>query len=125
MILAQLQSVGGGAEITDMGDSSLLESRFADASQSEVAKQFGEEFVAGLALLSPGHWEGPIASGFGVHLVFVSERAEGRIPVLAEARDAIRREWENARRLEANERFYQELLKRYTVTVEAQKTAAP
>ena len=28
------------------------------------------------------------------------------------------REWDNARRQEANERFYQDLLKRYKVTVE-------
>ena len=33
-------------------------------------------------------------------------------------RDAVRREWANARRLEANEKFYQELLKRYAVTIE-------
>jgi len=34
------------------------------------------------------------------------------------ARDAASREWANARRLEANEKFYQDLLKRYTVTIE-------
>jgi hypothetical protein len=33
-------------------------------------------------------------------------------------RDSVRREWDNAQRLEANEKFYQELLKRYTVTIE-------
>ena len=40
------------------------------------------------------------------------------MPALAEVRDAVRREWGNTRRLEANAKFYQELLKRYTVTVE-------
>ena len=53
-----------------------------------------------------------------MHLVFVSERTEGRVPALDEVRDAVRREWANARRLEANEKFYQELLKRYVVTIE-------
>ena len=53
-----------------------------------------------------------------MHLVFVSERVEGRVPALAEVRDAVRREWDEARRLEANEKFYQELLKHYTVTIE-------
>jgi hypothetical protein len=50
--------------------------------------------------------------------VFVSETTEGRAPTLEEIRDAVRREWANARRLEANEKFYQDLLKRYTVTIE-------
>jgi parvulin-like peptidyl-prolyl isomerase len=66
----------------------------------------------------PGQWQGPVESGFGVHLVWVSERTEGRLPALAEVRDAVRREWASAQRLEVKEKFYQELLKRYAVTVE-------
>jgi hypothetical protein len=52
------------------------------------------------------------------HLIYISERMEGRMPPLAEVRDAVRREWANARRAEANETFYQTLLQRYTVTIE-------
>jgi hypothetical protein len=48
----------------------------------------------------------------------VSERTAARLPTLAEVRPAVRHEWANARRLEANEKFYQDLLKRYTVTIE-------
>ena len=59
-----------------------------------------------------------------MHLVFVSERTEGRLPALAEVRDAVRREWDDARRLEANEKFYQDLLKHYTVTIEGLEPAA-
>jgi hypothetical protein len=123
-LLAQLQQAGGRVEISGIGDSSLLEPRFADAPQSEVAKQFGDGFAARLVQLTPGQWQGPIESAFGMHLVLVSERREGRLPGLAEARDAIRRDWENTRRVEANERFYQELLKRYTVTVETVEPTA-
>ena len=65
-----------------------------------------------------GQWQGPVESAYGVHLVFVSERTEGRVPALADVRDAVRREWDDARRLEANEKFYRELLKHYTVTIE-------
>lgn len=68
--------------------------------------------------LSPGHWQGPVESGYGVHLVFVGQRTGGRVPALEEVREAVRREWANAQRLEANEKSYQGLLKRYTVTIE-------
>jgi hypothetical protein len=64
-------------------------------------------------------WQGPVESGYGAHLVFVSESTEGRIPALAEVGDDVRREWANAGRLELNEKFYQELLKHYTVTIES------
>src|SRR5436190_12687168 len=40
---------------------------------------------------------------------------------VAEVRDAVRREWANDRWLEANEKSYQELLKRYVVTIERPK----
>ena len=53
-----------------------------------------------------------------MHLVFVEERSERRLPELAEVRDAVRREWTNARRLESNEKFFQSLLKRYEVLIE-------
>jgi hypothetical protein len=65
----------------------LLDHEFAAAPASEVAKQFGDHFAAELSGLASGRWEGPVASGYGVHLVFVSERTEGRLPALAEVRD--------------------------------------
>jgi len=117
-LLAQLNQVGGKADISALGDSFLLEHTFAAITGSEVTKQFGEEFATKFGELSPGQWQGPIESGYGVHLVFILDRTEGRLPAPADVRDAVRREWDNARRLEANEKFYQNLLKHYTVTIE-------
>jgi hypothetical protein len=53
-----------------------------------------------------------------MHLVFVEDRVEGRLPELAEVRDAVQRDWANARRLESNEKFFNSLLKHYQVVVE-------
>ena len=117
-LLAQLNQAGGKADVSALGDSFLLEHTFAAAPASEVAKQFGEKFAAKLGELAPGQWQGPVESGYGVHLVLVSERTEGRLPALAEVRDAVRREWANARRLEANEKLYEAMLTRYVVTIE-------
>jgi hypothetical protein len=122
-LLAQLQRAGDKADVSELGDSFLLEHRFQTLSVSEVTKQFGEKFAAKLGELPPNQWQGPIESGYGVHLVWISEHTEGRMPALAEVRDAVRREWANTRRLESNEKFYQELLKRYTVTIERPKPA--
>jgi len=117
-VLAQLRQAGGKGDISTLGDSLLLERTLQSAPKSEVAKQFGDQFAAALGGLAAGQWQGPVESGYGVHLVLVSERKEGRPPELADVRDVVRREWANARRLEGNARFYQELLKRYAVTIE-------
>jgi len=116
-LLAQLKQAG--ADAPAQGDPFLLEHQFASVPASEVEKQFGRDFAAKLGGIPPGQWQGPVASGYGVHLVLVSERAEGGLPALADVRDAVRREWDSARRKEANEKLYQDLLKGYTVTVEA------
>jgi hypothetical protein len=117
-LLAQLNQAGAKADVSEVGDPSLLESTFKSVPASEVATQLGEKFAAKLDELTPNQWQGPVESGYGMHLVFVEERIKGRVPELAEVRDAVHREWANARRLEANEKFYQGLLKHYTVTIE-------
>ena len=117
-LLAQLRQEGSRADLAELGDSFLLEHRFQSQPAGEVTKLFGEKFTLALGGLTLGQWQGPIESGYGQHLVWISERTAGRVPALAEVRDAVRHEWANARRRAANEKFYAELLKRYEVTVE-------
>ena len=117
-LLAQLDHAGAEVNLSTLGDSRMLEPQYADLPASEVARQFGEPFAKALEGLVPGRWQGPVESGYGVHLVFVRERAEGRLPALSEVRETVRREWENARRVDANEAFYAELLKHYSITIE-------
>jgi len=122
-LLAQLKQAGGEADVSALGDPFMLEHQFQWVPSSEVAKQFGETFAGKLGELTPGQWQAPVESSYGVHLVFVAERSEGRVPALEEVRDAVQREWANARRNEANENYYQALLQRYTVTIEQPQVA--
>lgn len=117
-LLAGLQKTGAKADTSALGDPFMMEHKFDATPVSEIVKLFGEKFAQKLEELPPSQWQGPIESGYGVHLVLVNERTEGRLPVLEEVRDAVRREWANARRLEANEQFYQALVRRYIVTIE-------
>ena len=87
----------------------------------DVAAQFGDGFAGRVAELPVGQWQGPIESGYGLHLVLVGAKADGRAPELEEVRDALRRDWLNERRIAANEAYYQSLLQRYTVTIEGRE----
>ena len=123
-LLATLNRVGADTGFAAMGDPTLLARDVAAMPAGEVSRQFGDAFTAKLGGLQAGYWQGPIESAFGVHLVFVSQRKEGRVPALTEVRDAVRREWDEARRLEAKEKSYREMLARYTVTVETVEPVA-
>jgi hypothetical protein len=115
-----MQLTGGDAAMdpTTLGDPFLLPPEFALVSRSEIARLFSDEFATQLQHFEPGRWRGPIESAYGLHLVFVRERVDGRIPALAEVREAVQREWFAARRKAVNEQFYQRLRARYTVIVE-------
>lgn len=118
-LLARLNEKGDQADISTLGDAVMLNHQYDALPASEIARLFGDKFAKTLDGLPLGQWQGPIESAYGVHLVFVSQKLPGRVPALAEVRDAVHREWDDANRLQANEKFYQDLLKHYTVTVES------
>jgi hypothetical protein len=107
-----------------IGDPFLLGEVFRKMSQSDVARTFGEGFAKQLSAVEPGRWQGPFASSFGVHFVFVEERAKGSVPPLASVREAVQREWLNARRIEAEQKLYRTLRDRYQIVVETPPKAA-
>ena len=117
-LLARLNKAGDKADITKLGDAIMLDHQYDGLTAVEIGRLFGDKFSTVLGGLPLGQWRGPVESAYGAHLVIVSQRLEGRVPALADVRDAVRREWGQAQRTEANDKFYTELLKRYTVTIE-------
>ena len=57
-------------------------------------------------------------SGFGLHLVYINDRVHGRMPALSDVRDAVLRDYEQARREEASQGFYARLKQRYEIIVD-------
>lgn len=114
-LLAELREQNGDA--SGVGDQLMVQETFNYESARQVARALGSQFLEALVDCPIGSWQGPIASGFGLHLVFLSERIDGRVPGLAEVRDAVVREWSAEERKKANEALYEMLRERYTVTV--------
>ena len=117
-LLAKLDTQSSTLDLVSLSDSRMLDPRLEEVPQSDVVRQFGAEFAAELLTLPLDHWQGPVKSGYGVHLVRVEERILGHLPPLVEVRDAVAREWLNVKRREMKELHYQALLTRYAVTVE-------
>jgi Protein of unknown function (DUF3604)/PPIC-type PPIASE domain len=86
-LLAALNRPGERERAEEEGDPFLLPFEFDATSSEEVKRLFGGEFAAALPTLHPGRWQGPIRSGYGVHLVLVERRVPGRVPALGEVRD--------------------------------------
>lgn len=106
------------AELSTLGDASLLPRRIASWTRREVAAEFGRVFLEELDLTRVGRWQGPVRSAFGVHAVRLDDFAPEQPATLEGARREVERDWLEARRREANEAFYAELRARYRVRVE-------
>jgi hypothetical protein len=107
------------ADRTTLGDPTLLPPGLPLADKRSIAQTFGSDFAEAVTSVPPGLWTGPVASGFGMHLVRVTERVPARTPRLEEVREAVAREWTNDRRKQIEERRLAELVKGYTVTIES------
>jgi hypothetical protein len=101
-----------------LGDPTLLPAGLERASPRDIAETYGRELAAAAIALPPGDWHGPEHSGYGLHLLRVVQVEPGGLPPLAEIRDTVASEWQQARRKEADERFYQALRARWTVKIE-------
>jgi hypothetical protein len=117
-LLQRIASDGPAGGFESFGDPLPLPSELRDLRESEIARLFGSVFTDGLQGLQSGRWAGPVESGFGLHLVFIEERQAGRVPDLAEVREAVQREWLSQRRREAVDGLYQRLAENYTIEIE-------
>jgi hypothetical protein len=122
-LLSELNKTNAKDKFRKMGDASLLPPEMLDVSSSEVTNQFGEEFTKQLSQLPVGRWIGPVTSTYGVHILYVGKQTEEGAPVLADIHDVVLREWDVAFQQQANEKFYQELLKNYKVVIEKPEKA--
>ena len=121
---AGLQRLQAGAAPDQVGDRTQLPAKVALTPADLVAREFGESFAAALPELPVGSWAGPVPSGFGWHLVRLQSLTPPRPATLSDVRKAVERDWENERRLQAKQAFYDQLADKYDVIIEPSPEAA-
>jgi hypothetical protein len=118
-VRAALSSADAALDATGLGDPFLLGEEFHTVSLRDTAGTFGESFARQVFAAEQGRWQGPIASTYGLHFIFINERTRGSESSLDTVRPAVIREWANSRRLEAERKLYHSLRDRYEIIVEA------
>ncbi|MEM6673319.1 MAG: peptidylprolyl isomerase [Planctomycetota bacterium] len=117
-LLERLRTEEDGPWVLEAGDPTLLEHAYAHASTRSVARDFGQDFLTALQAAPLEEWSGPVASAFGLHLVRVDDRTPGEPATLDEVRAEVERDWRHAQVEEATNRFYDELVAGYEITIE-------
>lgn len=119
--LETLEDPAQGAK--ELGDAFMLQSYYPERSEAEIAKLFGREFAERVAGLSEGVWNGPVLSGYGVHLVYVHGKQSFPEPSFAKVRERVVEDWTAARRNELNDEYVARLRDKYDVVIEATEDA--
>ena len=124
-LLAELQAEGPPSRQTlEKSDRLMLQSIFSDAPRREVQRQLGQEFTDAVMQLEAGLWHGPVRSGYGLHLVYVSGYTAAQDPLLADVKDQVLMEYQREQAKKFNQDYLDVLKERYTVIIEKPIEAA-
>jgi hypothetical protein len=115
------RALSAGQEVT--GDPTMLPASL-EGRAADVERTFGAEFEQALRTLPVGGWQGPVRSAFGLHLVELASRSDGRAATLAEARPEVARDLLQARSEASQEAYYRRLRDKYAVRIEDDAQAA-
>jgi len=102
----------------EKGDSFMLEYDFDQETPFEVERLFGNVFAKQLFTLETNIWQGPIKSGYGLHLVRISEKINSQMPELASVIDKVRTDLMFEQREKMNKEIYERFKERYEIVVE-------
>jgi peptidyl-prolyl cis-trans isomerase C len=101
-----------------LGDRFMLQSYYPQMAPRDVSREFGQAFSDGVFSLEGGGWHGPLRSGYGLHLVYIHDQVEARMPELEEVQEKVSLDLMSDRREKVNKAAYQEIKTRYTILVE-------
>jgi len=113
------EAIHGGTSkinLTGAGDPFMLPFAYHQITPDKTAYLFGRAFADAIfKLKADNQWHGPVASGYGAHLVMVSSYAAARHPSFEEVRDKVSADFEKARREKVDRDMKKKLRKKYQV----------
>jgi hypothetical protein len=114
-LLDQLSADDSQIDISTIGDPFMFDQAFENLTEHGVSRLFGSDFAIELFKLPLGSWQGPVKSGYGLHLVRINHLSESRLPELDTIREKVRDEWLFQQRQTLDEAFYQTLRQRFEI----------
>ena len=118
-IEAMREALQTGAAGDVHGDPISLPAQMQSANEAEITRTFGQAFYTGLQDLPKDQWSGPVASGFGQHLVRITAIQAASVPSFADRRAQVQRDWLAQARLRTEQEKYETLRGNYTIEIES------
>jgi len=117
-LLIRLQESSAAVDSSELGDQTLLPYQLDNQTRLQISNLLGDKFAGQVYSLPVNRWGGPVASGYGLHLVYVHSRTAARVQPLAEVRQSVISQWQTAKLQELNDLFYQGIQQRYEIILD-------
>ena len=117
-LISRLQDSNAVVDTSELGDPTLLPPQFDNQTRLQISNLLGDEFAEQVYRLPVSRWSGPVASGYGLHLVYVHSRTAARVQPLTEVQQSVIRQWRAAKQQELNDLFYQGIHQRYEIILD-------
>ncbi len=104
-------------EMKNWGDQLPFPYYFEEVTANELGLQLGSKFPEALLDKGINKWIGPIPSGFGYHLVYITKRINPYLPDFEVRRKDVIRDFEYDKQQEVNDLIYTELKKKYDIEI--------
>ena len=95
-----------------------LKHRYEDQGVKSLSRIFGSRFANALADRPVAEWFGPVASGYGIHLVYIDSHTKPALMEFEQVIDRVERAWIDQRQKALNEAYYQSLRQKYEFVIE-------
>ena len=101
------------------GNKAMLHYDYPQKTHVEITQLFGKSFADTIFKMVPSGWQGPVVSGYGLHLVRITAREQGRVPDFREVRAKTYDDFVDQRRRQSYEAYYQSLRGKYKIEITA------
>jgi len=119
-LLAELRDEGvAPAEGVRRGDTFAAPAYLRNQAPADLARRFGPGFPEAVAAAPVHTWTGPVATAYGMHLVWIDARIPGEAPALDDLRGRLRERWLDEQRTRRLADTLRTLRERSTLHVES------
>jgi len=105
-------------EMKNWGDVLPFPFYYPDITSNELGLQLGSKFSEGIKDQELNKWVGPIPSGFGYHLVYITNKTEPKLLDFELRKKDVIRDFEYDQQQEIDELIYRELKKKYNIEID-------
>jgi hypothetical protein len=102
-------------EVKTKGDALPFPFFFENIDADDLNRELGNDFSKSLEQVEKGSWTGPVQSGFGYHLIYLTDKTGPQIPEIESIKDDLLRDMEYDNQKKMNDLIFTELKKNYSI----------